>query len=143
MLRCSCEIFSFLFFKSRLQFRTLVKKYGVDLCFTPMIMTDSFCQSEKARQNEFSTNREDTPLIAQFAANNMHEYLSSVEMVSPYVSGVDLNCGCPQRWAMQSGYGSAMLNKPELIQDMTSTIRRTVSESFSVSVKLRVQHPLR
>lgn len=127
----------------RLQFRTLVKKYGVDLCFTPMIMTDSFCQSEKARQNEFSTNCDDTPLIAQFAANNVHEYLSSMEMVYPYVDGVDLNCGCPQRWAMQSGYGSALLNKPELIQDLTSTIKRNVSESFSISVKLRVQHTLR
>lgn len=40
----------------RLEFRRLVRKYGVDLCFTPMTMTDSFCQSEKARQNEFSTS---------------------------------------------------------------------------------------
>lgn len=41
----------------RLEFRRLVRKYGVDLCFTPMTMTDSFCQSEKARQVEFSTSQ--------------------------------------------------------------------------------------
>lgn len=41
---------------SRLEFRRLVRKYGADLCFTPMTMTDSFCQSEKARQNEFTTS---------------------------------------------------------------------------------------
>lgn len=40
----------------RLEFRRLVRKYGADLCFTPMTMTDSFCQSEKARQIEFSTS---------------------------------------------------------------------------------------
>lgn len=40
----------------RLEFRRLVRKYGVDLSFTPMTMTDSFCRSEKARQIEFSTS---------------------------------------------------------------------------------------
>lgn len=85
---------------------------------------------------------DDTPLIAQFAANTVHEYLSSAEMVYPYVDGIDLNCGCPQRWAMQSGFGSALLNNPELMKDLTSTIRRTYPTPFSVSVKIRVQKPL-
>lgn len=85
---------------------------------------------------------DDTPLIAQFAANTVHEYLSSVEMVYPYVDGVDLNCGCPQRWAMQSGFGSALLQKPELMHDLTSAIRRNFPSPFSVSVKIRVQKPI-
>lgn len=126
-----------------MEFRTLVRKYGVDLCFTPMIMTDSFCQSNKARVSEFSTNDDDTPLIGQFAANNIQEYLSATEMIYPYVDGIDLNCGCPQRWAVSDGYGSALLNTPEVIHDLTSTIRRNFPSSFSVSVKLRVQNPLR
>lgn len=41
---------------SKMEFRTLVRMYGVDLCFTPMIMADSFCQSNKARLNEFTTS---------------------------------------------------------------------------------------
>jgi tRNA-dihydrouridine synthase 4 len=48
-----------------------------------MIMADSFCQSEKARLNEFTTNLEDTPVIAQFAANNVTDFLSASEMVYP------------------------------------------------------------
>lgn len=119
-----------------------MRKYGVDLCFTPMTMTDSFCQSEKARQVEFSTSLDDTPLIAQFAANTVHEYLSSAEMVYPYVDGIDLNCGCPQRWAMQSGFGCALLKDPELMRDLTSTLRRNFPNDFSISVKIRVQRPL-
>lgn len=39
----------------RLQFRNLVRLHNVDLCFTPMIVADSFCRSEQARQNEFTT----------------------------------------------------------------------------------------
>lgn len=129
---------------TRLEFRTLVRKYGVDLCYTPMIMTDSFCRSLKARHNEFTTSVGDTPVIAQFAAKDSIEYLSAAEMVYPYVDGIDLNCGCPQHWAISSGYGSGLLLKePETIRDMTATLRRNFPSDFSISVKIRVQKPLR
>ncbi|XP_035894500.1 tRNA-dihydrouridine(20a/20b) synthase [NAD(P)+]-like isoform X1 [Anopheles stephensi] len=123
---------------SKLEFRSLVRTYGTDLAFTSMIMADSFCKSEKARLNEFTTHKDDTPLVAQFAANNTIDFLSASEMVFPYVDGVDLNCGCPQRWAMAEGYGSALLNTPELIADMLGTVRRNMPSSFSVSVKVRL-----
>lgn len=108
-----------------------------------MIMADSFCQSSKARYNEFSTSFGDQPVIAQFAANTTIDYLSAAEMISPYVDGIDLNCGCPQRWAIATGYGCALLNNPEMIRDLTMTIKRNIPEPFSVSVKIRVQKPLR
>ncbi|XP_053667688.1 tRNA-dihydrouridine(20a/20b) synthase [NAD(P)+]-like [Anopheles marshallii] len=123
---------------SKLEFRSLVRTYGTDLAFTSMIMADSFCKSEKARLNEFTTNKDDTPLIAQFAANNTIDFWSASEMVFPYVDGVDLNCGCPQRWAMAEGYGSALLKTPELIADMLGTVRRNIPGPFSVSVKVRL-----
>ncbi|XP_058821633.1 tRNA-dihydrouridine(20a/20b) synthase [NAD(P)+]-like isoform X2 [Topomyia yanbarensis] len=103
-----------------------------------MIMADSFCRSEKARLNEFTTNRDDSPIIAQFAANNSVDFLSAAEMVFPYVDGVDLNCGCPQRWAMSDGYGSALLKTPEIIADMLAAVRRNLPSTFSVSVKVRL-----
>lgn len=59
-----------------------------------------------------------------------------------YVDGIDLNCGCPQSWAIDTGYGCAMLRDPQLIKDLTDTVRRNISSQFSVSVKIRVQHPL-
>lgn len=123
---------------SKLEFRTLVKRYGVDLCYTPMIMADSFCRSNKARLNEFTTAVDDTPLIAQFAANTVLDFVSGAEMISPYVDGVDLNCGCPQRWAMADGYGSALLSRPDLIKDMVLGVRRNLPTTFSVSVKIRL-----
>ncbi|XP_039441379.1 tRNA-dihydrouridine(20a/20b) synthase [NAD(P)+]-like [Culex pipiens pallens] len=123
---------------SKLEFRNLVRTFDTDLTFSSMIMADSFCHSEKARLNEFTTNKDDTPMIVQFAANNTIDFLSAAEMVYPYSDGVDLNCGCPQRWAMQDGYGSALLKTPELIADMLATVRRNLPCSFSVSVKVRL-----
>lgn len=103
-----------------------------------MIISNSFCRSEKARSSEFSTNNQDTPLITQFASNNNVDILHGSQMVYNYCDGVDINCGCPQRWAMQDGYGSYLLKKPELIEDMIKTVRRNLPSNFSVSLKIRL-----
>lgn len=42
---------------SKLAFRTLVRKYSCDLCYTPMIVAADFVRSAKARDSEFTTNK--------------------------------------------------------------------------------------
>uniref|UniRef100_A0A7N4PLI3 Dihydrouridine synthase 4 like n=1 Tax=Sarcophilus harrisii TaxID=9305 RepID=A0A7N4PLI3_SARHA len=43
---------------SKLAFRTLVRKYNCDLCYTPMIVAADFVRSIKARDSEFTTNKD-------------------------------------------------------------------------------------
>nr|XP_042912080.1 tRNA-dihydrouridine(20a/20b) synthase [NAD(P)+]-like isoform X1 [Parasteatoda tepidariorum] len=58
--------------------------------------------------------------------------------------GIDLNCGCPQRWAMSDGYGACLLEKPEIVQDMIHQVRNRISDSrYTVSLKIRVHDDLR
>lgn len=60
----------------------------------------------------------------------------AAQLVQPYVDGIDVNCGCPQRWVMAEGYGSALLTKPELVREM---VRLTASMAqVPVSVKVRI-----
>lgn len=101
-------------------------------------MADSFCQNSKARLNEFVTTDNDSPLIVQFAANNTNDFSDAAQLVYPYANGVDLNCGCPQRWAMKDGYGCALLSQPQLIRNLLSVIRNNLPSHFSVSVKIRI-----
>ncbi|XP_072940578.1 tRNA-dihydrouridine(20a/20b) synthase [NAD(P)+]-like isoform X2 [Epargyreus clarus] len=108
-----------------------------------MIIADSFCQNAKARASEFSTTVDDSPLVVQFAANNVADFVDASTLVYPYSDGVDLNCGCPQRWAMKDGYGCALLLKPELIHDLVKGVKRNLSSDFSVSVKIRILSELK
>lgn len=45
----------------RLAFRSLVRKYSCDICFTPMIVASDFLRSSKARDSEFTTNEREFP----------------------------------------------------------------------------------
>ncbi|XP_034941488.1 tRNA-dihydrouridine(20a/20b) synthase [NAD(P)+]-like [Chelonus insularis] len=123
---------------SKLPFRSLVRRYNCDICFTPMILANSFVQSAEARENEFTTNSEDKPLIVQFAAKDPIDFADATELVAPYCNGVDLNCGCPQRWAMHDGYGASLLEKPELVKDLVRQVKNRISAPFTVSVKIRL-----
>nr|XP_054598699.1 B-cell receptor-associated protein 29 isoform X2 [Nothobranchius furzeri] len=129
---------------SKLAFRTLVRKYSCDVCFTPMIVASDFMRSVKARDSEFTTNERDRPLIVQFAAHDAQTLVDAACVVAPFSDGVDLNCGCPQRWAMSAGYGACLMNKPELVKDMVRQIRNQVDKpNYTTSIKIRIHKDLR
>ncbi|XP_025108490.1 tRNA-dihydrouridine(20a/20b) synthase [NAD(P)+]-like isoform X2 [Pomacea canaliculata] len=129
---------------SKLPFRMLVRKYECDIAYTPMIISNCFVKSVKARDNDFTTCPGDRPLIVQFAANNSQDFADAAEIVAPFSDGVDLNCGCPQRWAMAEGYGSCLLNKPELLSEMVRQTRNRIKQDdFTVSIKIRIHDDIR
>ena len=86
---------------SKLQFRELTRLYHCDLSYTSMIMSNSFIRSQKSRDIEFTTNPTDRPLIVQFAANNVDDLATASAFVSNHCDGIELNCGCPQQWALK------------------------------------------
>ncbi|XP_060901745.1 tRNA-dihydrouridine(20a/20b) synthase [NAD(P)+]-like [Labrus mixtus] len=129
---------------SKLAFRSLVRKYDCDICFTPMIVAADFLRSVKARDSEFTTNENDRPLIVQFAAHDAQSLAEAASVVAPFSDGVDLNCGCPQRWAVSAGYGACLINKPELVKDMVRTVRNQVDNpNYTASIKIRIHKDLR
>jgi tRNA-dihydrouridine synthase 4 len=96
----------------RLPFRRLARRYGAEIVYSPMIMADSFVDSEKARNIEFTTGTgklvylvtcllwtvlDDRLLIVQFASRAANDLANATQLIAKYSDGVDLNCGCPQR----------------------------------------------
>ena len=45
---------------SKLAFRLTVLQHGVDVCYSPMIVADSFVRSARARAMDFQTSAADT-----------------------------------------------------------------------------------
>lgn len=77
-------------------------------------------------------------LIVQFAANEGVHLADAAELVAPWVDGIDLNCGCPQKWAFQEGIGCALLRRPETVRELVRATKQRVGWGFPVSVKIRV-----
>ncbi|SCV72950.1 BQ2448_6875 [Microbotryum intermedium] len=82
-------------------------------------------------------------LVAQFAANDAAQLADAAELIKPWVDGIDLNCGCPQKWAYQEGIGCALLRKPDTVRDLVRTTKQRLGWDFPVTVKIRVDPDLR
>jgi tRNA-dihydrouridine synthase 4 len=108
-----------------------------------MLVAKEFIRHPHARYTEFSTNADDTPLIAQFAAKDPVTLARAAEMVMPYVDGVDLNCGCPQTWACQEGIGAGLMKDPQGVREMVRGVKARVGQDFCVSTKIRIHADLR
>lgn len=98
-------------------------------------------RSQKARDVEFTTDSTDCPLIIQFAAGNIEDFSLASQIATPFVNGIDLNCGCPQRWALQEGVGAALISNPQLIVDMIRGAQRHTH--LPISIKIRIHNDIK
>lgn len=136
---------------SKLPFRLLARDHAVDITYTPMILASEFIRSPVARDSDFTTHRLErhrTPdgrahaLIAQFAASSPVDFARAAALIAPWVDGVDLNCGCPQSWALKEGIGCSLMEDAGAVAGMVRAARERVGGSKSVSVKIRVHRDL-
>ncbi|KAK4902739.1 tRNA dihydrouridine synthase [Elasticomyces elasticus] len=136
---------------SKLPFRLLAQDYGVDITYTPMILAHEFIRSSIARDSDFTTcpqerhtttNGRPHALVAQFASSEPTEFARAAELIGPWVDGVDLNCGCPQSWAVKDGIGCSLMSKPTLVAQMVRAARLRLRPEQSVSVKIRIHKNL-
>lgn len=77
------------------------------------------------------------------ASPNGPSLADAAELISPHVDGLDINCGCPQRWAYNEGIGCALLRKPELVRDMVRCVHDRLGWDWPVSIKIRVDTDLK
>ena len=127
---------------SRPPFRKLCSLWGTDIVYTHMILADCFVRSASARTVDFALFRGEEKLITQFAAKSGPTLAQAAAIVSPFTDGIDINCGCPQKWAMKDGYGSALLERPELVADMVSCVSNS-GAGVPCVVKMRVYDDLK
>jgi tRNA-dihydrouridine synthase 4 len=64
-------------------------------------------------------------------------------MITPFCSGVDLNCGCPQSWAIKEGIGCSLMSQPDLVASMVTAAKARIAPNKSVSVKIRIHKDIK
>ncbi|KAJ2226324.1 tRNA dihydrouridine synthase [Coemansia sp. RSA 1722] len=119
-------------------FREVIRDYNVDIAYTPMILADVFKASEFAR-HDYTTNDTDCPVVVQFAAHDPIDLAHAAQIVAPFADGIDLNCGCPQKWAYKEKIGAYLSDRPETVREMVRAVKAAAGGT-PCSVKIR-KHP--
>eukprot|EP01029_Cantina_marsupialis_P030355 TRINITY_DN81931_c0_g1_i1.p1 TRINITY_DN81931_c0_g1~~TRINITY_DN81931_c0_g1_i1.p1 ORF type:complete len:375 (+),score=121.01 TRINITY_DN81931_c0_g1_i1:30-1154(+) len=125
--------------QSELAFRILVRRYGTNVCYTPMMHARLFKNDPKYRAQNFSTNAEDRPLVAHFCCPKdepAETLLKAAQFVEDKVDAVDLNLGCPQGIARKGKYGSFMLEEFEVIESFIKILHENLSIPVTAKIRL-------
>jgi len=122
--------------QSELPFRLLTRRYGAQLCYTPMVNANQFNNSSAYREEVLAeANAADRPLVVQFAGHDAETLLRAARHVEHMCDAVDLNLGCPQGIARRGRYGAFLLEEEDLVVDIV----RTLSSKLQVPVTCKIR----
>lgn len=130
--------------QSELAWRTLSRRYGAQLAYTPMINAKMYANNKRNGYREIAFNTAlgeeggpgDRPLIVQFCANDPEQLLASAKALEAHCDAVDINLGCPQDIAKRGHYGSFLQDEWDLIYKLINTLHTNLS--VPVTAKCRV-----
>lgn len=122
--------------QSELTWRELSRRYGADLCYTPMINSGVFIRSEAYRKDVFTTAGTDRPLVAQLCGNDPAIVLEAAKLLQDDVDAVDLNFGCPQNIAKRGRYGAFLQDEWDVVSSLVSTLHSELD--VPVTCKIRI-----
>jgi len=126
---------------SELAFRLMGRAYGVQLAYSPMLISKLLAQPKHLlKYMHFSTNDRDSPLIVQICGNDPEIVAAACRRVEPYCEAIDLNLGCPQRVAKRGNYGSFLLDKPDLVYSLVTAMNNAVE--VPIFCKMRIKDSL-
>lgn len=104
--------------QSECAFRLLCRRYGVGLCYTPMLLADVFARDEVYRSAYLSEDLlktehgvpRDRPLLVQLGGSDEVALVAAAREIEAAhgdaIDGIDLNLGCPQSCARRGSFGA-------------------------------------
>ncbi|KAJ3305065.1 tRNA-dihydrouridine(20) synthase [NAD(P)+]-like [Kappamyces sp. JEL0829] len=136
-----------------LPMRLLALRYGADLVYSPELIAKKLSKARRVVNDilgtiDFMDDRdnggvvlrvhpeEQARLIVQLGASDVE---SAAKVVAQDVAGIDLNCGCPKKFSVHDGSGSALLETPDTLLAILRALLDAVS--IPVTCKIRLLPP--
>lgn len=123
-------------------FRQMVAQKGKpDVMFTEFVSVDGLMHEysrEKMIAKYLPFVENERPLVAQIWGTDPQKFYEAAQLVAKLgFDGVDINMGCPEKSAVKHGACSALIQTPELAQDIIRATQEGAG-SLPVSVKTRI-----
>ncbi len=122
-----------------LPFRSVVKKFGVDLTISEMISSNALVHHSKKTDRMLERSLLENPYSIQIAGSNLDVIQKAVEIINERedITGIDLNCGCPAPKVVNNLQGSSLLTDLPQMAKIIKTIKKYSNKKYT-SVKFRL-----
>jgi len=122
-----------------LPFRSVAKKFGVDVTVSEMISSNALAYHSKKTYKMLEKSPLESPYSVQIAGSNPDIIKRAVEIINEQdgVDIIDLNCGCPVPKVVNNLQGSALLTDLKKMATAIETIKKYSNKPYT-SVKIRL-----
>lgn len=122
-----------------LPFRSVVKKFGVDLTVSEMISSNALVHNSKKTHRMLEKSPIESPYSVQIAGSDLDVIRRAVEIINERddVTAIDLNCGCPAPKVVNNLQGSSLLTDLPQMAKVIETIKKYSNKEYT-SVKFRL-----
>ena len=122
-----------------LPFRSVVKKFGVDLTVSEMISSNALAFKSKKTFKMLEKNPLEIPYSIQIAGSDQNIIQQAVELLNERdgIDIIDLNCGCPAPKVVNNLQGSSLLTDLPKMAETIRTIKKYSNKEYT-SVKIRL-----
>ena len=122
-----------------LPFRSVVKKFGVDLTVSEMISSNALIHNSKKTHRMLEKAPIENPYSIQIAGSDLDVIRHAVEIINVRedVTCIDLNCGCPAPKVVNNLQGSSLLTDLPQMAKVIETIKKYSNKEYT-SVKFRL-----
>jgi tRNA-dihydrouridine synthase B len=120
-------------------FRSVVKRFGVDITVSEMISSNALVYTNKKTMKMLQKSPLESPYSVQIAGSDVDVVRQAVEILNE-VEGIDildLNAGCPAKKIVGNNQGSALLKDLIKLEEIIKTIKKYSNKSMT-SVKVRL-----
>lgn len=98
-----------------------MKKYWFENDLELLNTIEFIVPGEERPMLQIDKTREKDRLVAQLGTNDGQRALRAARLVENDVAGIDINMGCPKKFSIQGGMGSALLNYPDKVKEVEKT----------------------
>ncbi|KAL7141578.1 hypothetical protein ABFS83_08G062900 [Erythranthe nasuta] len=135
-----------------LPLRMLAAEYGADITYGEEIIDHKLLKCERRINDLLGTvdvvekgtesvvfrtcPEERSRVVFQMGTSDAVRALRAAQIVCMDVAAVDINMGCPKAFSISGGMGAALLSKPELIQDILTTLKRNLDVPVTCKIRL-------
>ena len=122
-----------------LPFRSVVKKFGVDLTVSEMLSSNALAYQSGKTLRMIEKSPLENPYSVQIAGSDQEVVRRAVELLNEQegIDCIDLNCGCPVPKVVNNLSGSALLSDLPKMGRTIETIKKVSSKPYT-SVKIRL-----
>ena len=119
-------------------FRKLCKRFGASMVYTEFVSAEALVRSVKSTVSKLTIADEERPVGIQIYGRDVPQMVEAAKIVEAeaHPDVIDLNFGCPVKKVAGKGAGAGMLQKPELLLEITREVVKAVSVPVTVKTRL-------